>query len=366
MDTEVVADTSVDTGAAPAAAPATPDVGAMSEADYANQRSSYEKEHGSGSWLRHINEAPADPAKPNGAAKPAEAKTAAAQPTEATTDDGEMEPGEITINADGKPIDTKTGRFVPKSVMLRYKGEAKEAKATIDTLRTQVIQARERLSLFEEATKPKDEPKPELKPVDPKEDIFGAYEYVAKQLAALQEQLTNTTKTTEAQLTETRNRDAFVSDARRFAAQEPTFTEAFGFLRAQYDAELEAMGIADKDQRDARLTSELRNFVDGAIANKQSPAELLFKRAKARGYQPKPAQPQGESEAEKKAREEIERINAGKAASATLGGAGGGVIADKLDINKLASMPEGEYYETRKAFIAKHGQTAWNKLTNAM
>lgn len=346
------------------------DPGTLSEADYAHQRKEFEDKNGPGSWLKNLNEVmpePEEPSeqKPNKEAKP---ETPAEKPNgEAKNEDGEAIDGEITINADGKPIDTKTGRFVPRSAFLRVKGEAGELKQTKETLTAELIRARERLSIFEEATKAKDDkPADEpAEPVDPQDDIFGAYAFMANKVKELEGKLDSSTKTTAETLAETRNKDAFLSDARAFSVKEPTFVEAFTFLKEQYGAELEAIGVESKDERDTRITNDLRAFVSDALANKRSPAEMLYKLAIARGYQPKPAAEAGESEAEKKAREEIERINAGKEASASLSGSGSPGVGEQLTRDKVATLPEGEYFSARAAYIAKHGKAAWEKLLNA-
>jgi uncharacterized protein YukE len=332
----------------------------MSETEYAHAKTSYEKDHGPGSWL---NRDFTTPAKPKQAAQPA----ADGQPQAADQGgDGDAEPGEVTINADGKAIDSKTGRFVPKSAFLRVKGELGEYKGKTETLTTELIKARERLSIFNEASQPaaQQQAKAEApKPVDPKEDIFGAFNYALHKINELQTQLENANKgVTETQQTIERNavHSYAKNDADAFAAKTSDFHDALTHVSKVIEKAALRAG-ADQESAQRAVVQQIGAMINASRAGNKSWASEVYEWAKEIGYAPKGA----ESDAQRKAREDIERINAAGAAAHSMRGAGGGGVGEQLTAGKLAGLSENEYFNTRKTYIAKNGVDAWNRLVNS-
>lgn len=330
-----------------------------SEADYTHARSEHIKQHGPGSWERYISglseqpkETPAEkttPAKANGVDHP-EIK------------DDDAEPGEITINSDGKPVDAKTGRFVPKAAYLRKADEAKEYKGKSETMLTEVARLKERLTLLTEVMEAEKTPvtKTEAEqPIDPKEDLIGAMAQLAKQIEALKGDQTKVQNETRAQLEARDLRDWTMSDARSFATKTPDFQQAMAHAVAVQEAAQVALGLSAEDAK-AAVQEQLRGLIAEAKKSGKSWAERVYAYAKVVGYA-KPAE-SGESEAEKAARLEIERINNGQNASQSLRGAGGNGVGEALTREKVAMMDEGTYADTRRAYIAKHGAGAWEKF----
>jgi len=348
--------------AAPPPASAPVDVGTLSEGDYVRQRSDYEAKNGRGSWIQKVaSEAPA--AQQNAAAAPGEGEPpAAAQPG-----DDDLEPGEVTINADGKAIDSKTGRFVPKSAYLRVKGEVGELKGTTEQLRTQLIQAKERLSIYAEATTApaaaaapaKEAPKR----VDPAEDLFAHNAYLEHTVGELQKRLEQIEGKTTATQQGLENRDLqqyAKSDAEAFAAKTPDFSAALQHVSAALEKAAVRFGATPEEAK-TEAVKQIHAFINQNRGAKKSWASEAYDWAKEIGYAPKPAGG-GETAEQKAAREEVERINAGKAASTSLRGAGGNGVGEQVTREKLATMPEGEYFNTKRAYVAKHGVDGWNRL----
>jgi uncharacterized protein (DUF2147 family) len=357
-----------DTGAAATPAPAQPfDPGSVSESEYAHARTNYEKEHGPGSWLNRDFTAPTEQKPKNDPAPKPQGDSGTGAGAGRADEGGDLEPGEVTINADGKAIDSKTGRFVPKSAFLRVKGELGAVKSEKDTLATELVKARERLSIFTETTQQpaaqqqKVEPP---KPVDPKEDIFGAFNYLQHQYSELQKQLENANKgVTEAQQTIERNavQSYAKSDADAFAAKTADFKDALAHVSTVIEKAAMRAGADAEGARQAVL-QQIGAIINTSRSTGKSWASEVYEWAKEIGYQ---AKVNGETEAQRKAREDIERINAGGAAGHSLRGAGGGAVGEQLTAAKLAGMSEGEYFTTRKNYIAKHGLAAWEKLVNS-
>lgn len=331
-------------GGAPAPAPAT-DSGEMTAAERAYFQSRGEDVAGLMGEAKPAAPAPVEQPK-------ADAKAAPAPTAPAAEEDGE--PGEIEISADGKARDTQTGRFVPKSAYLRVRDAEKTARQEASRYRDLAIAAKERLALYAEATG--DLPKQQAnEPPSPEEDIFGFAKHVAKELADLKS--ARQTETTERAL-----QSAFVADARAFAAKEPSFTEAYGFLATQFDAELQAMGYDQPQVREKVIQQRAREIITQAMQSGRSGAATLYNLAKARGWSPKPAVDPAAEAAKASAAAELQKITDAQKSNPTLRGAGTGAAPDALTPAKIADMGDAEYSRTRDAYIAKHGRQAWNAL----
>lgn len=358
-----------DTGSVPAqsetGAAITPDkLFEASEADYAQARSDHIKKHGDGSWEKYIGGLAAPDAKPSTpAAKPALATVE--QPGDGADD---AEPGEITIDASGAARDTKTGQFVPKQAFLRVKGSEKAQREQNATLIGQLAAAQERVAILMEAmpqsqaTKAQ-EVEPDA-PIDPKEDLLGAVAQISKRIEQLSKQGTETQKATNARIEAQEHQQYTMSDAQRFAAKNPDFQAAFAHAVQAQEAVQVAMGMTPEAAKKA-VMAQVNHLIASARKEGASWAERVYKYAGVVGYKKaEPTAGDGETEAAKAARLEIERINKGQEASASLRGTGQGGGGEALTREKVATMSEGDYYSTRSSYIAKHGKAAWEKFMN--
>lgn len=275
-------------------------------------------------------------------------------------DDGDEVDGEISLDANGNARDLRTGKFVPKSAMLRYKDEAKSAKHEAQALRDNLIQTRERLAILTEATSSEQmaHATQEEQPPDPETDIFGYAKWQAKQIEELKRQVVSQETATKEQFTAYRMQEAFKSDVSRFRSSEPNFDAAYQHLVQNRDAELQALGMSDERARREHLEREAASIVSDALRAGQSPAQRLFALAKARGFSPKQDDPA------KTAQAQLDRIRNGQNAAQSLRGAGGGgAVGEQLTVQKLVSMSDDEYASVRSSYISKHGKAGWFKLT---
>ena len=342
----------------PTPQPAAPDFGALTGDAYSHAKQEFISKNGEGAWRAHLEGG--TPAKAAEPAPVADAKPdAKVDEPKADGDDGE--PGEITINADGKAIDKTTGRFVPHSAYKRVQGEAKEYKQQTQDLMRRVVQTQDRLAqLLEPQEAAKAQPEAE-QAIDPEQDVFGYLRQMAKRQEALEKRLSEANDKTSAKLETTELRERFVSDAQRFTAREPAFAQAYQHVITTLHKELEAEGLGDEGERNRMIAENIRDRATRLLKAGKSPAEAIWAIAQARGFQAKPVvDPNTEKEAAAKA--ELERINKTKAATHTLNGAGGGGLGEGLTLQKLASLAGDEYSAARRQFITKNGETAWRAL----
>ena len=184
---------------------------------------------------------------------------------------------------------------------------------------------------------------------------------MAKKVQELSERVGKTDETVRGQFEQISMQQLATRDMQAFLAQEPAFLGAYKYLEGQRHAELEALGIADPGQRQEIVLREARELVQSALKSNASGAERIFKLAKARGFQAQAAQPAPTMDPN--ATEKIDRINRGKAASASLRNAGGtSDVGQNLTPQKLADMGDREFAETRAAYIKKNGAHAWDRL----
>lgn len=273
-----------------------------------------------------------------------------------------MEDGEITINAEGKAIDTKTGRFVPRSAFLRVKDEAKTAKGEAQTLRENLIQARERLSILTEVlpkgeekkavTKPEDAPEP-----DPEQDIFAHNKWLRDQALSLKAELAAMRGETNKDRERTNLQQFFQSDVAKFTKDNADFTDALNHGIQVRHKMLEAVGVADEAQRQKMVLGEIHDLIKESHGQNKSVAEKLYNAAKALGYTKKASAQDADKSTEALA--EIERINTAQKSNKTLGNGSGGGVAVVATVEKYTSMGESEGSAFRSAFIAKNGSAAW-------
>lgn len=300
---------------------------------------------------------------PEPSSAPPAAETAPPQPA---NDDMGDDFEEIETENPDQPRDDK-GRFVPKSAYLRVKEEGKATNQKLATVAAELIRMREREAMLREmatATRPQPAEPEQEREISPEEDIFGAYKQLAAKLKRLEEGVGSVSQQTRAEIQAMQLQTAARVDLEGFAAKEPSFMEAYAYVVTQRDKELEAFGERDANRRQAIIRNEARELMEGALRSGQSAAERIWQIAQVRGYQPKPKAPANAPPIDPKAAEQIDRINKGKEASASLRGAGTtSDTVQPLTLAKLADMSENEYLRTRDAYVAKNGKAAWDRLT---
>lgn len=285
--------------------------------------------------------------------------------------DAVTDPDDIVIGEDGKARN-KTGQFV-KHVPLAALHKEREKRRAVDselmTQREKVARADERLAILNEMfgangkTAPNAQAaRPEADEIiDPEKDIFGAFKQAMKKIETLNQKLDETRSTTQAKEAQRTVAEVYKSDVSRFAQETPDFTDAYQSLVAGRHRELEAMGVSDKLAREAVIAKEAAGIVNQAVAARQSPAQLLYNLAIARGYAKPAAAPAGATPPNAAAQapaDKIDQIARGqRVAGASLSGAGG-TSGEGLTVAALADMNEAEF----SAWKSKAGKEAYRRL----
>ena len=245
----------------------------------------------------------------------------------------------------------------------------------------------ERLRVFREASEAPDPAalaaaQPKTKP-DREADPFGY-------MAWLEERLEKVSSDVEQTTTRTQERDAaveltstFRNDAAQYSRNNPDFWEtapnahdgAYHYLMRNRDAQLQALGYADPQERMRIIAADERDIVARAFEARQrnpsapGPSEVLFNLAMSLGYQKRapaaapPLQngatpPAANGAANGQARpgaatapppaattvtDQIRSIQQGQAASRSLSSAGGAPPPTGIDLAAIAEMSDNEY-----------------------
>jgi hypothetical protein len=334
--------------------------------EYERVRSEHVAKHGTASWEKYISGASEQPSAPADKPKAEPSKLNGKTPPE-PHGDGDAEPGEIVINADGRAIEKGTGRFVPREAFLRVKGEAQAVRGKAETLSTENAGLKERLALALDllnqgepgsAGKGADEPAPVL---NPKEDLIGTVEAILKKLEAAEKAPSKDLQEVKAKLEATEIKEYTLGSARTFQQSHPDFQQALNHAMAVQEAVQVSLGLSAEDAK-TQVQAQLKSLIADAKKAGVNWAERVYVIAGKFGYQKPDAEGDGKSEAEKAAEAEIERINNGKNASASLRGAGGGGVGEVMTAEKVVGLPFDEYHTFRRNYVSKHGQSGWDRF----
>lgn len=259
------------------------------------------------------------------------------------------------------------GRFVRYGALHAERAERRrvqealrQREAEFAELRERMARADERLRLLLDSiggsqAQTQAQAQADKPPPDPEQDIFGYVRWLGEKLQNVEGKAGSVENLTRQQQAEIELQRAYVADAQTFAAKEPAFRDAYQFLIAGRDAELQAFGIADAAERARIIQNEERALVERALRDRASPSARVFALAKARGFAPPPATQQQQQQQQQQpgaatkgnpAAARIEQIQNGQRAAKSLSNAGGGA-GEVLSMEALANMSEEEYARIR-------------------
>jgi len=204
----------------------------------------------------------------------------------------EFEPGEVTVDAEGKLRDAKTGKYVPHQALHAERVRRKEIETEAQKLRDENARAQERLNLLTQIMEGSQnlqnngapaQPQEE-QDIDPEQDIFGAYAQLKKRHDSLSTTVTEIKNQTTQQSQEMKINDSFRQDVVRFAQAQPDFTEAWRYLIDSRKNELQEMGFTNQQAIDAQLGEEQKMMVRKAYKDGKSPASVFYNMARHRGW----------------------------------------------------------------------------------
>lgn len=296
---------------------------------------------------------------------------APAEPDISDDDDEDLEEGQYVKDAQGRLRDPKTNRFVkmvPINAVHRVRDKHKATRAELEKLRIDMARGEERLAILNEAFSgqnkpqaqqqaPKEdtEPNPFEEPtVDHMKDFVGAFDQMSRRNDWLLKQREKDAERTSSIEQQTSQRDAmsslrntYASDVQAFRQANPDFMDAYQHLVKGRLAELDLQGVRDPLKRKAIIEAEETQIVAQALQNNQSPAQLIYGIAKARGYMGKPATSASPATpaatpAPNAAAEKIKALQTGQAAAQTLSNVGG-QAAPTLTYEALARMNQSDF-----------------------
>jgi hypothetical protein len=193
------------------------------------------------------------------------------------------------------------------------------------------------------------EPKQEEPPAPvfrkPDDDIFGAVEDTQKSLEELRAENAQRKEREDQEVTRRRVIQAASQHEREFSEKQPDYNDALAYLRESRIEELKWGAGMDRAQAIEFINGEELNLAHSALSRRQSPAEVAYALAKARGYkrveakaEEAVAQPADESPAER-----IARTAEAASKSRTLSGGGSAPKPAGMDGRTLARMSEEEF-----------------------
>ena len=261
--------------------------------------------------------------------------------------DGELNPGEVYLDENGKARSVLTGKFVPHGAFHRERERRKATEAELMSARERMARADERLAVLNDilsaSESPTQEKKPEeAPPPDPETDIFGYVKWQAQKIQELEEsRKAETTQREQARLaSEVQN--YYRNDAMAFMKEQPDFADAYNHVAQSFASELRAKGLND-EQIQQQLMSEEAQIAYQCRIRGTSPSQVIYEMAKARGWQSKGGNGNAPQAAPSDtAQKKIANIQQAQRASVSLSGAGssGG---EGLTIEALANMSDDEF-----------------------
>ncbi len=288
---------------------------------------------------------------------------ATAQPEAHGDDDAEIT---IEIGADGKPRDLKSGRFVPHGAFHKERERRKALESENLSYREKMARADERLAVLNQIIGAQEGPEQAQKeePINPDEDIFGAFKQAMGKIEKLQSQLNVREQREQSSAAEQNLVQSYQNDAVRFLQEKPDFKDAYFHLVNARHKELEAIGVTDHSQRNAMIAQEEKGLVAQAIQNRRSPAQVMYQLALARGFTagqspaPTPSPTPTPNPTPSPAAQKIEQIKAGQQKTASLSSAGGSP-GEGMTLEALANMSDDEFHK-------KVGHLSRNQLRKLM
>jgi hypothetical protein len=275
-----------------------------------------------------------------------------------TDDDGDGEEV-IVMGKDGKPR-AQNGRFVPHQALHKERERRKTVETELMTYRERTARADERLAVLNEILGQADAPQGQQQgraapqePINPEVDPIGALNQALQKVKALETQLNQSTTQQSERESARAMMSAYQNDAVRFVNEKPEFKDAYSHLIQGRHRELEAMGMASSEERNAFIANEERQLVAQAFQSRRSPSQMLYNLAVARGFAAKPAAPQQPDHTQR-----IEQIAKGQRQAGISLSAAGGASGEGLTTAALADMSEEEF----TAVASKLGKTKLRQL----
>lgn len=269
-----------------------------------------------------------------GGEKPAPAETSAEAPST---------PAEPSADAAPAPTKEQKQDMVPHAALHEARLQNKQQAERIRQFELEQARMAARLDAI---MRPQQAPKP---PPSPDEDIFGAAKHANQRIERLEQDARARAQYAQQQQAVNQLLNWGGQQQAEFKKDTPDYDAALAHLRAARASELSALGYTDPEIGQA-LNQEEIALVSLAHKRNANPAELAYKMAKARGYVKK-----AEAQAtEKDMAKQLDRIEAGMAASKSLSNVGGSAGGGELSAMDILKMPEDEFDAWKRKNPAKY------------
>lgn len=317
------------------------------------------------------------PAAPSGTTEQPAATPAAggadldAIANELTGQGDEADEGEVLItDKNGKPR-AQNGRFVPHQALHKERETHKVTKAERDALKDQQTRLQAKWDMLHElaGVKPSTDTAGTIVPketspfddadIDPEVDVIGAAKQQKARNAWLRDQMGRSEQARAARDNQQQTVTAYINDAKRLSAEQvakgevveidgangtkvkvPALQAAYQHLVNVRHVQLEALGLSDAAERSRIIATEEGEMVQRALANRQSPADLIYKFAVASGFKLTKG-PAIDPTRHAENQQRIANLKHGMAAAASLSGSG--QSGDTLTIDKIANMNDAQF-----------------------
>ena len=245
-------------------------------------------------------------------------------------------------------IDPKTGqqRKVDYGALHAERQKRKAAEAEVGKAREEAAKLMGRFETIQQAIARSQQPQPEAPAEIPDINLDPVGHFQAK-FAQAEKQLQDVNRWRESQEANSTAMNN-VAQLQRIAQQHeadfskttPDYQDAFQYVRAQRDQELQDMGYADPGVRQQIIQNDALQIAAQALQGNKNAAEVVYKIAKARGYAGKAAAtaPVVKSPDLQK----LTNIAKGQAANTSLGQVGGTSLPE-MTAESIAKMPDAEF-----------------------
>lgn len=233
--------------------------------------------------------------------------------------------------------DRGEGQRVPLAVLMREREAARLAKEESARLRETLEAGNKRLEMLVQQWQQQNPPRPAEPVPDINTDPVG---YFQRQLAETQRELAEVKgfkQQFEQQGQQLSQEQQFINrysaDAHQFVAKAPDFPQAYEYLKESLVREAMEAGFSPQEAI-ADLQHRERVVAAKAFQDGRSPAEAIYKLAKARGFAPKPD-----------AAAKMDAMQRGQVAAKSTAAPGGRGRYDGLTVEALSNMPTKEFNE---------------------
>lgn len=261
----------------------------------------------------------------------------------ADTSDIDAEGADVKMEADAPPQAAETApeaaeprapKTVPLAVLMREREEKRQIQEQFERGNARLEQL---LAAFQQqqAPQPAARPAPTIPDIntDPVGHFAAKQEAAERELAEIKEWRARQEQQAQGQSQEQQFIAAYTTDAAKFASKQADFPAAYNHVKESLVRDFLEAGYTPQDAI-AELQDQERKIAARAFREGRSPAEAIYRLAKARGFT-------GVPQADPAAR--MEAMQRGQAAARTTAGPGARGRFEGLTVESLANMSDAEF-----------------------